>query len=383
MKLERTYYRTIFASTLLYQIICILYNIENTYYKNNLNLEIIHFLTISSSFIFILLSFNNKLFNKFKVLFMIITSYSLSIQQYFYLNSINPIDNFNLIPTLIIGFLLTPNITSLVSLYLIVNIISLLKLNSDFYQLKLNILMFTSIISIFKIYSIKQIFLIKNLNKRKSQVKKIMHLGEFSKGLSHHLNNKAMRISLILNIGKEKKIDNSNLLEREVNHLTILSKNLNIFTEENKSTNETISIKELITYIKDSSKIKISNYVDKSHLNKKIKIKKNDLLIILQELEKNAIEASQNEKHPFKIIVLTFENNSLKIQVQNNGSLIDNSKSELIFEPFYTTKDVSTNLGLGLTIAFKIAHSYNINIKYNNHQNNYNIFSFELPVIKK
>lgn len=107
---------------------------------------------------------------------------------------------------------------------------------------------------------------------------------------------------------------------------------------------------------------------------------------VIFNLMKNAVEA--NEKQEMTInISLKIENKSLAISVQNHGKLIPNEIAKKIFDPYQSTKASSGkrfNMGLGLTIAQKIAcdHGGNLYLKYNDKQHGV-VFVCQIPHIVK
>ncbi|MES2768642.1 MAG: HAMP domain-containing sensor histidine kinase [Bdellovibrionota bacterium] len=101
---------------------------------------------------------------------------------------------------------------------------------------------------------------------------------------------------------------------------------------------------------------------------------------VVSNLVKNAIDAIENKDIKW-IKVLLIENKShYKILVQNSGPLIDKNTAERVFEPFFSTKDVGTAMGIGLSISktLVLAHGGTISLD----QNNPNVmFEVALPKI--
>ncbi len=69
----------------------------------------------------------------------------------------------------------------------------------------------------------------------------------------------------------------------------------------------------------------------------------------------NAIQAvNSNGRIKLKI---SSSNNTLLINIEDNGKGIDEEIAKRIFDPFFTTKAVGEGTGLGLSIAYKIIHN--------------------------
>lgn len=97
----------------------------------------------------------------------------------------------------------------------------------------------------------------------------------------------------------------------------------------------------------------------KSHLDSQVYIQgnKEELRQVFLNLIMNSIDALQQVKSDRRITIsCTFENEEIKITVANNGPEISEAALEAIFEPFYTTKDLGT--GIGLYICRKLVEKH-------------------------
>jgi nitrogen fixation/metabolism regulation signal transduction histidine kinase len=104
---------------------------------------------------------------------------------------------------------------------------------------------------------------------------------------------------------------------------------------------------------------------------------KTQLIRIITNLVKNAIQATEETEKP-KIIVAVFsENNALKITVSDNGKGISVETKDLIFEPKFTTK--SSGMGLGLAMIKSIIEAYDGTIDFTSEQNKGTTFTVILP----
>ncbi|MEH6995837.1 ATP-binding protein, partial [Neobacillus drentensis] len=70
---------------------------------------------------------------------------------------------------------------------------------------------------------------------------------------------------------------------------------------------------------------------------------------------KNSIEASKNGGTIW-ISLGQIENNQVSITVKDNGCGISKERLEKVGEPFYSSKEKGT--GLGLTVSYKIVQSH-------------------------
>ena len=76
-------------------------------------------------------------------------------------------------------------------------------------------------------------------------------------------------------------------------------------------------------------------------------------------------------------VVVSSENEMIKIAVIDNGKGIEEDLKDLIFEPKFTTK--SSGMGLGLPMIKKIIETYNGSIHFTSNKKEGTIFTVTLP----
>lgn len=104
---------------------------------------------------------------------------------------------------------------------------------------------------------------------------------------------------------------------------------------------------------------------------------KTQLIRIVTNLIKNAIQATEETKTP-KVVVTVFErDNSVVIEVADNGKGIEKEVEELIFEPKFTTK--TSGMGLGLPMIKRIIEAYEGSIKFASKPQKGTVFTVILP----
>jgi len=90
----------------------------------------------------------------------------------------------------------------------------------------------------------------------------------------------------------------------------------------------------------------------------------------------NGIESM--DKYPGKISIQTFKNNGfVSIIISDNGSGIDERDTDKIFQPFYSTKDKGT--GLGLTISSRIIENHLGEILIDSNKGSGTSFTLKIP----
>lgn len=105
---------------------------------------------------------------------------------------------------------------------------------------------------------------------------------------------------------------------------------------------------------------------------------KNQLLRILNNLVKNALEAVPDGRAALIELSLQKNENKALIIVKDNGAGIDIAAQQKIFSPYFTTKGSGT--GLGLAMTKKIVEFWNGRIWFDTEENEGTSFFVELPL---
>ena len=104
---------------------------------------------------------------------------------------------------------------------------------------------------------------------------------------------------------------------------------------------------------------------------------KTQLIRIVTNLIKNAMQASEKEENPIIDVKVVLEKNNVKIIVSDNGKGISEEVKSLIFEPKFTTK--SSGMGLGLPMIKNIIEAYEGTISFTSEEGVGTIFTVILP----
>jgi nitrogen fixation/metabolism regulation signal transduction histidine kinase len=84
---------------------------------------------------------------------------------------------------------------------------------------------------------------------------------------------------------------------------------------------------------------------------------------VLINLLKNAIEALSETEHPKLELIGTYDENTVKIEIIDNGPGIIKEALEHIFVPFYTTKRTGSGIGLSLSRQIMQMHNGSITVE--------------------
>ncbi|MGY0407370.1 MAG: sensor histidine kinase [Polaribacter sp.] len=104
---------------------------------------------------------------------------------------------------------------------------------------------------------------------------------------------------------------------------------------------------------------------------------KTQLVRIVTNLVKNALQATKNEENPSILVDILSEKNNVKIVVSDNGKGISEEVKNLIFEPKFTTK--TSGMGLGLPMIKNIIDAYQGTISFSSTEGLGTVFTIFLP----
>lgn len=108
----------------------------------------------------------------------------------------------------------------------------------------------------------------------------------------------------------------------------------------------------------------------------------NHIIQVLINLISNAakaIEDSKNKTNGKIVISCKQEKGKILISVSDNGTGISEENLKVIFNPFFTTKDIGSGMGMGLNISYTIIKSHNSELKVTSDLSEGSSFYFELP----
>ena len=182
------------------------------------------------------------------------------------------------------------------------------------------------------------------------------------------------------NISKTEIDEFANTMIQQIDTLSTIATAFSDFAKMPVNQNEIIEINEVLKLALDIFKgenIKFSPSTDKIY----VQIDKPQLIRIITNLIKNALQATQDSDDPQIEIKVNETVSHVVLKVKDNGTGISDDIKNRIFEPQFTTK--STGMGLGLSMVKKIIDNHRGSIKVESQLNTYTIFTITLPKIKQ
>jgi signal transduction histidine kinase len=168
----------------------------------------------------------------------------------------------------------------------------------------------------------------------------------------------------------------SRTIIQQIDNLTAIASAFSDFAKMPAQQNETLNAVEIVKLALDifnESPIQFSAEQDSIQ----IKFDRNQLVRIITNLAKNAIQATEHLENPQISVSISTEEDIVKIEVQDNGVGIPDDLQERIFEPRFTTK--TSGMGLGLGMVKNIVETYKGDIKLISKPNEGTTFTLKLP----
>lgn len=218
------------------------------------------------------------------------------------------------------------------------------------------------------------------------QVKKLASLGQLAAGIAHHINNKInppIQAQTIIKenideILKQNNLSDSDAAKQINTALNIIKSDLNVvktivndlLTSSRKApSNVELEYLDFNELLKKTVRIIKTDCVDRVKIHEDyeqnlppIKGDMTRLEDVFMNLLKNALEAIS---HKGDIWVKTWQDSkSVFASIQDNGTGIAQEDMEQIFDFFFTTKEIGSGTGLGLSVSYATVkeHQGDINV---------------------
>jgi signal transduction histidine kinase len=195
---------------------------------------------------------------------------------------------------------------------------------------------------------------------------KFSALGEMAAGVAHEINNPLTIISLKTN--SLKKMLNAKNFSRTSDADSFVKYNLA------EIVNETIDL--CMDKIKTNEiRLSVSDLEPRYVICRPIQI-----FQVLINLMSNSIDAIKNSEDPWiEVLLYVNENKMACVSVKDCGNGIPIEIQQKMMNPFFTTKEVGSGTGLGLSVSHGIMESHSGSLRYDSHSEN-TCFILEIPL---
>ena len=117
------------------------------------------------------------------------------------------------------------------------------------------------------------------------------------------------------------------------------------------------------------------------HKDLQVSIDRTQMIRIITNLIKNAIEACDLVEDPLIEVSIVLRNKNVLIYIKDNGVGISDDLRDKIFEPKFTTK--TSGMGLGLGMVKNLVNSYSGKISFKSNTSQGTTFKILFPIYSK
>jgi hypothetical protein len=175
----------------------------------------------------------------------------------------------------------------------------------------------------------------------------------------------------------QQKVDEfSDTLITQIDTMSSIASAFSNFAKMPAQQNETLNVPKIVKLALD---IFNEDYILFSSEKEEIvaKFDRTQLIRVVTNLVKNAVQAVEKEENPAVLVTVTEEEDRACLIVSDNGMGISEENKEKVFEPKFTTK--SSGMGLGLAMVKNIVESCGGSIKFTSRLNKGTIFKVHFP----
>ncbi|NEV94520.1 GHKL domain-containing protein [Psychroflexus sp. YR1-1] len=168
----------------------------------------------------------------------------------------------------------------------------------------------------------------------------------------------------------------SKTIIQQIDNLSAIAGAFSDFAKMPAQQKESLNAVEIIKLALDifnDNKIRLISEKD----NIQIKFDRSQLIRIITNLVKNAIQATEHLESPLITVSIFTSEDDVIITVEDNGVGVPEEMQERIFEPRFTTK--SSGMGLGLGMVKNIVETYKGDIKLTSKPDEGSIFTLKFP----
>ncbi len=234
------------------------------------------------------------------------------------------------------------------------------------------------------------------------QASKMKSLGEMSAGIAHEINQPLNAIKmgsefLAMMVEKDREIPKDQLHEvvseisTQVDRAAEIIDTLRAFGRKADLVKEKVDINRPVNGVHSivRKQFELDDIIIELNLTpglSPVLAHNNRLQQVLFNLVANARDAinEKNDLRPVRegglIVIRSYESNGrVVLEVRDNGAGIPEAVRDKIFEPFFSTKETSHDMGLGLAITYGIVKDYGGDIQVQSREGEGTVFILSFP----
>ncbi len=226
------------------------------------------------------------------------------------------------------------------------------------------------------------------------QAGKLAALGQLSAGVAHELNQPLAAIRnyshntqlFIQRDNKQAASENLQDIDALTERMAEIIKQFKAFSRKSSASVQAVSISLAIDNVLslfDNQFLQNNINLSIQHYDRSLQVRAELIRLeqVLVNIISNAIDATENNNHEknIQLSVLKSETgNNISIHISDNGSGISESNKAFIFEPFFTSKNPGSGLGLGLSISYNIIKDFGGQLSFISEPNQGTEFTIKL-----
>jgi signal transduction histidine kinase len=213
----------------------------------------------------------------------------------------------------------------------------------------------------------------KNREKQAQQMEKLSVVGELAAGIAHEIRNPLTSMKGFAKIVKESVTDEKlisylNIMLDEMDRINQIVNEFMFIAKPNEnvrfqSTNVNKLLSECIQFMGPQANLKSIKIEFESEAQISLNCDRNQIKQVLINILQNAIEATEDNGHFIRVSLEEMSADSVMVTITDKGCGISESRFGRLFEPFYSTKEKGTGLGLLTCKRIIDLHQGNIDIE--------------------
>lgn len=232
-----------------------------------------------------------------------------------------------------------------------------------------------------------------NIKLREEQIQhseRLASVGHMAAGVAHEVGNPLTAISSLVQVCQRKTDDpfvqdQLSKVRDHIHRITKIVRDLVDFSRpssiETKMMQVNDIIKSAVGLLRHDARCRDVNFqLDLSESLPKIKGVPDHIHQVIVNLLINSVDAMEHADDPQITIKTRKHNGMIQFSIRDVGKGISEEDQKHIFEPFYTTKEVGSGTGLGLSVSHGIISKMNGTINVNSEEGKGTTFTISLPI---
>lgn len=233
----------------------------------------------------------------------------------------------------------------------------------------------------------RDITTLRQTEERLSRTEKLSVVGELSASVAHEIRNPLTSLKgfvQLLQMEDDKHQDYYQIMLDELNRINHIVGELLLLAKPQHIIYTKVAIQKILNDVISLLAVEASLYNVQIEFNFPkeeiiLECEPNQLKQLFINIIKNSIEASKSDSRIWINLEL-IENDRISITVKDNGCGISTERLQKMGEPFYSSKEKGT--GLGLTVSYKIVQSHKGNIVFDSELDCGTTVNITLPIVQ-